>query len=111
MAGQLDLFAPKPERVEWRDGEERGLTGRIGTALIAIRVKKTRDGFRWRGEFTSPVLGTSLPWSRDARDSATDAFAEASDFLRAWLQRNDQTAWQKHFNTWIESKSAFDLAA
>jgi hypothetical protein len=67
MAPQLDLFAPKPERVEWRDGEERGLTGKIGTATIAIRVRKTRDGFRWRGDFTSPVLGTSLPWSRDPR--------------------------------------------
>ena len=38
MAPQLDLFAPKPQRVEWRDGEERGVTGRIGTATIAIRV-------------------------------------------------------------------------
>jgi hypothetical protein len=111
MAPQLDLFAPKPERVEWRDDEQRGLTGRIGTATIAIRVIKTRDGFRWRGEFTSPVLGTSLPWSRDARDSATDAFAEASDFLRAWLQRNDQKAWEKRFTRWLETKSAFDLAA
>ena len=41
MTPQLDLFAPKPERVEWGDGEERGLTGRIGTAQINIRVRKT----------------------------------------------------------------------
>jgi hypothetical protein len=111
MPGQLDLFAPKPERVAWHDGEERGLTGRIGIATIAIRVRKTRDGFRWRGEFTSPVLGTSLPWSRHARATPDEAFAEAADFLRDWLHRNDQKAWQKRFATWIESKSAFDLAA
>ena len=111
MAPQLDLFAPKPERVEWPDGEQRGLTGRIGTATIVIRVMKTRDGFRWRGDFNSPLLGTSLQWSRDARATPTEAFAEAGDFLRDWLQRNDQKEWERRFARWVETKSAFDLAA
>ncbi len=109
--GQLDLFAPKPFRDEWRDGEERGLNGRIGTARIAIRVAKMKDGFRWRGEFNSPVFGTSLPWSRRPRESAADAFAEASEILREWLARNHDREWEKRFARWIDSKSAFDLAA
>jgi hypothetical protein len=111
MAPQLDLFAPRPERVEWPDGEERGLTGRIGTATITIRVIKSPAGFRWRGDFNSPLLGNSLRWSRDARPIASEAFAEASDFLRDWLKRNEQKQWEKRFSQWIESKSAFDLAA
>jgi hypothetical protein len=111
MAGQLDLFAPKPERGEWSEGDERGLTGRIGTATVNIRVRKSRDGFRWRGDFTSPVLGTSPPWSRDPRTTAEEAFAQASGFLRDWLQRNNEKQWEKRLAQWLDSKSAFDLAA
>lgn len=108
---QLDLFAPKPIRDEWHEGDERGLNGRIGTARIAIRVVKTKDGFRWRGEFNSPVFGTSLPWSRHTRETAGEAFAEASELLREWLSRNHQGDWEKRFARWINTKSAFDLAA
>jgi hypothetical protein len=111
MAGQLDLFAPKPERAEWRDGEERGLSGRIGTAKISIRVMKTKDGFRWRAEFHAHLFGACIPWSRDARETATEAFGEASAYLRACLGKNNETEWLKRYSRWAEDKSAFDLAA
>src|SRR5688572_12377558 len=111
MPPQLDLFEPKPKRDDWAAGEERGLTGRIGTATITIRVINSPAGFRWRGDFNSPLLGTSLRWSRDARATPAEAFTEAGDFLRDWLHRNDQKQWEKRFSQWVDTKSAFDLAA
>ena len=111
MNSQLNLFAPKPARVDWPDGEERGLIGRIGTAAINIRVTKSEAGFRWRGAFNSPLLGNSVQWSREPRDTADAAFSEAADFLRDWLKRHEQKQWERRFSQWIETKTAFDLAA